>query len=100
MTTSARRKSTVANARWLLSQRVWSSGEALRFGTVLSDDGVAQNRSGMKEWFSLHSAISTFRPDGPRGKFNWNFLLGVVLAAGVSAVFWAGVAIALSGVLR
>ena len=44
--------------------------------------------------------MSTLHLDGSHSKFNWNFLLGVILATGVSAAFWAGVAIVLSGVLR
>jgi hypothetical protein len=100
MTTSTRRKSAIANAKWILSQRVSSSGEVLRFGTVLSDNVAAQNGTDGQGLFSFRSVTSTFDSDGPWGKFNWNFLLGVILATGVSAIFWAGVAIFLSGVLR
>jgi hypothetical protein len=75
-------------------------GEVVRFGTVLSDNVAAQNRRDRQGLFSLRSVTSTLHSDIPLGKFNWNFLLGVILVAGVSAVFWAGVAIVLSGVLR
>lgn len=88
MTTSTRRKSAIANAKWILSQRVFS------------DNVAAQNGTDGQGLFSFRSVTSTFDSDGPWGKFNWNFLLGVFLATGVSAVFWAGVAIFLSGVLR
>ena len=75
-------------------------GEVLRFGTVLSDNVAAQNGSDSQGLFSLRSVMSTLHLDGSHSKFNWNFLLGVILATGVSAAFWAGVAIVLSGVLR
>jgi hypothetical protein len=75
-------------------------GEVLRFRTVLSDKVADQNGSSSQGLFSLRPFRSALDSDGPRGKFNWNFLLGVILAAGVSAVFWAAVTIALSGVLR
>ena len=102
MKVSTRRKNAVeiAKARWVLSQRVWASRKALLFTNALSGNIAAQNRSGNEGLFLLDSATSTLGSCGPRGKFNWNFLLGVILATGVSAVFWAGVAIALSGVLR
>lgn len=102
MKVSNRRKNAIeiANARWVLSQRVWASRKALRFTNTLSDNIAAQDRSSGQGPFLLDSATSTLGSYGPRGKFNWNLLLGVVLTAGVSTVFWVGVAIALSGVLR
>jgi hypothetical protein len=99
MTTSTRRKSAISNAKWVLSQRILSSREVLRFWIVLSDNVAAQNGCDSQGLFSLR-VIPKLDAERPRGKFNWNFLLGVVLATGGSAAFWAGVAIALSGVLR
>jgi hypothetical protein len=54
-------------------------------------------RHGSKGLFLLDSAGPTLGSYGARRKFNWNFLLGAILVMAVSAVFWVGVAIALSG---
>jgi hypothetical protein len=102
MKTSARRKHAIAiaNARWVLSQRVWASRKASRFAAALSDNLAVQNRSDGEGPFLLRSATSPRDSDRPRIQFNWNFLWGVALAAGVSATFWAGVAIVISRVSR
>lgn len=102
MKTSTRRKDaiSIANARWILSQRVGESRKASRFATALSDTLAAQNRRDCEEQSLLRGAISELDSDPPQSKSNWSFLWGVILAAGVSTVFWTGVAIVISRVLR
>ena len=39
---------------------------------------------------------STLAADAPREKFNWNFLIGMLVACGASAGFWAGIGMAVA----
>jgi hypothetical protein len=47
----------------------------------------------LRSWLVYDSSIAR---NQARGKLNWNFLIGVLLAGGASAGFWAGVGAAIS----
>lgn len=47
----------------------------------------------LRSWLVYDSAVASAKQ---RGKFNWNFLIGVLLAAGVSALFWLGIGMAVA----
>lgn len=47
----------------------------------------------LRSWLVYDSALA---PHGRSGKFNWSFLIGMLLAGTVSAGFWAGIGMALA----
>jgi hypothetical protein len=53
----------------------------------------------LRSWAVYDSAVDVGN-DAATAGFNWNALLGLVVAVGISASFWAGVGITLSHVLR
>jgi hypothetical protein len=53
----------------------------------------------LRRWAPCNSAIDCGY-DAVSDGFNWNHLLGLALAVGISASFWAGIGLALSHLLR
>jgi hypothetical protein len=53
----------------------------------------ATDASFLRSWLVYDSTLAS---DGPRGKFNWNFLIGLLVAGGASAGFWAGMGMAIA----
>jgi len=47
----------------------------------------------LRSWLVYDSAVASAKQ---KGKFNWSFLIGVLLAAGASALFWLGIAMAVA----
>jgi hypothetical protein len=53
----------------------------------------ASDASFLRSWLAYDSTLAS---EGPRGKFNWNFLIGLLVAGGASAGFWAGMGMAIA----
>jgi hypothetical protein len=53
----------------------------------------ATDASFLRSWLAYDSTLAS---EGPRGKFNWNFLIGLLVAGGASAGFWAGMGMAIA----
>lgn len=47
----------------------------------------------LRSWLVYDSTLAS---EVPRGKFNWNFLIGLLVAGGASAGFWAGMGMAIA----
>ncbi|MGA8430694.1 MAG: hypothetical protein WB729_12805 [Candidatus Sulfotelmatobacter sp.] len=51
----------------------------------------------LRSWLVYDSAfVKSPAVAGPREKFNWNFLIGMLVAGGASASFWAGLGMAIA----
>jgi hypothetical protein len=47
----------------------------------------------LRSWLVYDSRLAS---EEGRGKFNWNFLVGLLVAGGASAGFWAGMGMAIA----
>ena len=47
----------------------------------------------LRSWLVYDSKLAS---EEGRGKFNWNFLVGLLVAGGASAGFWAGMGMAIA----
>jgi hypothetical protein len=52
----------------------------------------------LRSWLVYDSAFASSRVkvEGRRENFNWNFLIGILVAGGASAGFWAGLGMAIA----
>ncbi len=52
----------------------------------------------LRSWLVYDSAFASPSGalEGRREKFNWNFLIGMLVAGGASAGFWAGLGVAIA----
>jgi hypothetical protein len=58
----------------------------------------ATDVSFLRSWLVYDSTLASEHASGERrGKFNSNFLVGLILAGGASAGFWAGIGAAIAG---
>ena len=71
------------------SSHALSIGEGWRFPAACATDV-----SFLRSWLVYDSTLVS--EEGRRGKFNWNFLVGLLVAGGASAGFWAGMGMAIA----
>ncbi len=53
----------------------------------------ASDATFLRSWLVYDSKLASGEH---RGKFNWNFFVGLLLAGGASAGFWAGIGLVIS----
>jgi len=79
---------SISRSLQLVNSQELCFGEGRRFSSPYASDATF-----LRSWLIYDSKLAS---RDSKGSCNWNFLIGLLLAGGVSAGFWAGIGLVIS----